>query len=221
MSAKRFNYWPVVFVAALGAALVASNQTPEMPGGGRAINSEAEFQDVKAKMEDLSLSRIEKLDAGKPLTPDDLKKLREASDLVDRMNAYAPIASGLFYLSGKIHFALNEDGIAVERFKQCVLLAPNEAAAKPANAQTIKLTAAEANYQLSLLLLLGRDSKGALDAANDAIGVVPNSPLYLTARASALNELRRTEEAKKDLQAALKLDPSNPRARMLLQFISK
>lgn len=223
MSARKYPQWlpPIAFVAVLGLALVFSNQAPKTPTGDTPIVSDAEYLEATAKMEELSRDRLRDLDAGKTLTPDDLAKLREASDLLDRMNRYVPTKSGLHFLSGKIHFALGEDQIATERFRQCVLVAPQEVALSPAAAQEIRLTAAEANYQLSLLLLVQRDIKGAYEAANEAVKTVPNSPNYLTARASALNELRRTAEAKRDLEAALKLDPNHARAKTLLRFISQ
>ena len=215
------NYWPVLFVAGLLLALVLSNRTAQMPGGGEAIQSQAEYVEAQAKMEELSKGPIHALDTGKELTADDLKKLREAGEIVDRMNRYAPLVSGLYYLSGKIHFALKEDALAEDAFRQCTLVAPNQATADPAVAAAIRETAAEAAYQLSLLLLVRRDVPGAYDAANQAVSAVPQSSNYLTARASALNELRRVDEAKKDLAAALKLDPKNARAKSLLSFISK
>lgn len=220
MSAKK-NYWPVLFVAGLLLALILSNRTPQMPGGGEAIQNDLDYQAAKAKMEALSLERIKAMDEGKPLSADDLKKLREAGEIVDRMNKFAPLVSGLYYLSGKIHFALKEDALAEAAFRQCTLIAPNQATADPGAASHIRETAAEAAYQLSLLLLVRRDVPGAYDAANQAVSAFPQSPNYLTARASALNELRRVDEAKKDLAMALELDPKNARAQSLLEFIRR
>lgn len=221
MSARKYPKWlpPVAFVGILGIALVFSNQAPELPGGGVAISSDAEYQDAKIKMEELTKGRLQALDAGKTLSPEDLKKLREASEILDRMNLYSPLKSGLHFLSGKIHLALGEDQIASERFRQCAFVATNEIAIEPQNTLPIKLTAAEASYQLSMLLLVQRDLPGAFKAADEAVKTVPQSPNYLVARGSALNELRRPAEAKRDLLAALKLDPNNSRAKGILRLL--
>ena len=222
MRTRKYPAWaaPVAFVAVLGAAMFLSNQTARLPNGEAPIASDQDYTEAMTKVEDLSQDRIKAYDAGRPLTPDDLKRLREAGVLTDRMAAYAPLMASLFFLSGKIHHVLGEDTVAEERFRQCTLGIDQQAKAQSSNAANLVATGAEANYQLSMLLLVRRDLKGALAAADTAVRTVPQSSYYLTARASALNELRRTAEAKKDLQQALALDPNNRRAAALLRLIS-
>ena len=211
----------MAFVVALAGVLAVSNRTAPLPQGGAAILSDSEYQSGVEKMQDLSESRIRASDAGEKLTADDKAKLREAGKLVDRLNTYAPLMASLFFVSGKIHHILGEDEVAERMFRQCVLGSPAQATAQAANAPTINATAAEAAYQLSLLLLARGDVKGALEQADYALGIVPQSSLYHTARGSALNELRRVPEATKELQQALALDPSNARAASLLKFIEE
>ena len=210
----------MAFVGALAVALLLSNQTAPLPQGGTAIASASEYQDAMSKMTDLSKSRLEAYDQGKALTADDKAKLREAGGIVDRMNAYLPLMATLRFVSGKIHHILGEDEVAEQMFRQCTFDYPAQANAQPADAAAIRATGAEAAYQLSLLLVNRRDFKGALEQADAAVKAVPQSSLYHTARASALNELRRTDEAKIELFMALRLDPSNKRAASLLKFLS-
>ena len=215
-----FRYWPLVAIGAIALTLFFSNQTAPYTDGGQAITNDAQYQAGLTKVQGLTQAQIVAYDKGQALTADDKAKLREAQGVIDRMNAFLPRIAGLYFLSGKIHHIFGEDQVAEERFLQCTLNAPTDAAANPADAVAIRATAAEAAYQLSLLLLARRDSKGALEQADAAVEAVPQSSLYHTARGSALNELRRTEEAKRELKIALTYDPSNARAASLLRFIS-
>jgi tetratricopeptide (TPR) repeat protein len=223
LSDRKYPKWlaPVAFVGFLALALLLSNQPAPAPQGGAMITNDAEYDAAKAKMEDLSLKTLQAYQAGQKLSEDDLKKLREAGEIVDKMILYSPVLTGLQFLSGKIHHVLGEDTIAADRFEQCTQVAANEIAQHPNEKTAIGQTAAECGYQLSQIQLLRGKIKEALAQADAAVKAVPNSPDYLTARASALNELRRTDEAKKDLAQALKLDPSNARARGLLRLISQ
>ncbi|RYG25403.1 hypothetical protein EON82_07235 [bacterium] len=223
MSAKKYPKWlpPVAFVGFLALALLLSNQPAPAPQGGTMITSDAEYDAAKRKMEDLSLPILQAHQTGKTLSADELKKLREAGEIVDKMILYSPVLTGLHFLSGKIHHILGEDTIAQDRFKQCTLVSANEITQHPDQKAPIEQTVAECNYQLSEIQLLRRQINEALASADAAAKAFPNSSEYLTARASALNELRRTEEAKKDLAQALKLDPSNSRARGLLRLLSR
>jgi tetratricopeptide (TPR) repeat protein len=218
---KPFRYWPLVFVGVLAVALLLSNGTARLPNGDEAIISAAQYDQVAKEVRELTLESIEKTEKGENLSENELSHLRKASRLIDRMNKFEPTLSTNHFLQGKIHLLLNEPTLAEDEFKQCVLLAPGNASARPTDAQAIQATAAEAHYQLSQLLLARNHKDLAFQAANEAVKIVPQSSNYWTARASALNELRKAAEAKKDLQTALKLDPNNARAKSLLSFISK
>ena len=205
----------------VAVALFFSNQTAPLPQGfGAAILTDDEYERDFNQMTDLSKDRLAAYDANRPLSPDDMAKLRQAGDLVDRLDAYRPLMASFYFLSGKIHHVLGEDDIAEERFRQCVLGIDRQMADQPQNAPLLRVTGAEAAYQLSLLLINRRDFKGALEQATLAVAADPQTSRYHTARGSALNELRRTDEAKQELKTALRLDPKNSRAAGLLRFIS-
>lgn len=221
MSAKKVPgwVWPVSFVAALSLALVLSNQPAKAPDGGDAILTPMQYDSADAKAQELSLEPLRLYDSGQPLKEADKAKLRDAVALYDRMNLFNPTTAPLYFLSGKIHHILGEDEIAEERFRQCILNANTDAAARPMQSEGIRLNAAEASYQLSLLLMQKGKIEEAYTAANDAIANAPESSNYLTARASAENELRRTKDAINDLKRAIQIDPNNERAKTLLKFI--
>lgn len=200
--------------------MLLSNRTAPLPQGGQAITGDAEYQATLTKVQDLTEPRIKAYDAGQPLTSDDKAKLREAGGLVNRMAAYNPTYSLLFFVGGKIHHILGEDDVAEQNFRQCTFNAPDNITRDPQHADAIRLTAAEAAYQLSLLMMARGDVKEGFEEADAAVKAVPQSSDYHTARASALNELRRTDEARKELATALKLNPNNTRAKSLLGFIS-
>jgi tetratricopeptide (TPR) repeat protein len=210
----------VAFVAALALFLLLSNQPAKLVGGGDAITTENQYEAARIEMEKLSLDHIKTFDAGAKLTTAEMAEVRKAGDIIDRMTKFAPLASGLFYLSGKIHHVLGEDQLAEDRYLQCTLVVPNDAAGHPDKAAEIKQEGAECSYQLSELLLLRREKEGAFAAADAAVKVTRNE-VYLTARGSALNELGRVEEAKKDLREALKINPGYARAKGLLGFIER
>lgn len=218
---KPFRYWPIVAIVVLLAVLLLSNQQAKLPTGETAITTGAEYQDARAKFDELAVPMIQRFEAGEELGPEDLKKVRRGGELLDSMTAFIPANSGNYFLAGKVHTILGEPSIAIEKYRQCILVAPNDAALRPADASIIKSSAARASYEVSLLLLLQGDKKGALEAANAAVEQFPNQAEFFVARASALNELRRVAEAKRDLQAALQIDPNNARAQTLLRFISK
>lgn len=201
-------------------ALILSNQTAPLPNGTAMIASNSEFATVEAKVQELTLGPIQAYDAGQKPSPADLKNLRAASDMVDRMTAFQPLASNFFFLSGKIHQILGEPQLAERGFRQCLLLYPADAESRPTERVQIVQTGAEAAYRLSLLLFSHGQIKDALQSADAAVKAFPNAPNYLVARAAALNELRRVDAAKKDLMQALALDPKNANAAALLRFIS-
>lgn len=217
---KPFRYWPLLAVATLAVVMILSNRVAPLPQGGAAITSDSEYQATMTKMQDLSKERIEAYDAGQTLSTEDKAKLREAGTLVTRMAAYAPAVSVLYFVGGKIHHILGEDSVAEERFQQCVFNAPENARRDPTHAAYIQQTAAESAYQLSLLMMARGDVKDAAAEAAEAVKAVPQSSNYHTALGSALNELRKTDEAKKELARALELDPTNSRAASLLRFLS-
>jgi tetratricopeptide (TPR) repeat protein len=211
-----------VAVAVLGAGIFFSAQSPSLPNGaGTAIVDASTYEAARARMSELALERMKAFDAGRPLSADDLAKVREASSILDRMVQFMPNVSGNYFFSAKAHRILGENAVAIERYRQCVFVAPNDAALRPQEAPLIKGAAAQANYELSGLLLQQNDRQGAFDAANDAVVAYPDTPDFLVARASALNELRRLPEAKRDLERALKVDPNHAAAQRLLRFVSK
>ncbi|GEM_PF-5805638 len=209
-------------VAVLAIAIFLSAQSPSLPNGaGAAIVDGPSFEAAREKMSGLALDRIRAYDGGAQPSPEDLKKLREGSDILDRMIQFAPAISANYFLSGKLHSILGETSIAIERYRQCAFTSVNEALLRPQDASAIKGAAAQANCELSILLLGQNDKQGAFEAADEAVQGYPDTPDFLIARASALNELRRVPEAKKDLEHALKIDPNNTKAKSLLRFISK
>ena len=205
----------------LALLLLLSNQPAPSPLGGTAITNDADYHAAELKGQDLSEAALKKYDAGETLDAKDTAKLRQAVELYDKMAMYTPAISPLFFASGKIHHILGEDAIAEERFRQAMLTFYNDAAARPQYAVGIRRTGAEASYQLALLLVQQPNKKAALEAADVAVHYVPESSAYHTIRGSILNEMRRPAEARKELNEAIRLDPTNQRATGLLKFISE
>ena len=222
MSAKTPDWLPpVAFVAILAVALKISNQPPLSPLGGTAISSDDEYHAAETKADAMSKDLAAKYDRGGTPTEAERAKLREAVTLYDKMSAFTPAISPLFFASAKIHHILGEDDIAEEKYRQCMLTFYNDAAARPQFAKGIRITGAEASYRLATMLVKEPNKQSAFEASDVAICYIKTSSAYYNVRAEALIGLGNVKAARADLEEAIRLVPSNPEPRRLLETLSK
>ena len=211
----------MAFVAILAAALKVSNQTPRSPLGGKAISNDQEYRSAELRADALTKELVPKYDRGGTPTESERVTLRKAVTLYDKMSAFTPAISPLFFASGKIHHILGEDDIAEEKYRQCMLTFYNDAATRPQFAKGIRLTGAEASYRLATMLVKGVNKQAAFEASDVAVYYMKESSAYYTVRAEALIGLGNVKAARADLQEAIRLLPSNPEPRRLLESLPK
>jgi len=215
---------PILVVVGAAAVVYLSNRPAISPDGQPVIMSVDQYQQVRQQVETLSKGPLLKVEAGQELSAENRASLQKSVGLVESLNGFQPNASATHVLAAKIYQALGNNVAAEERIRQAIFNGEEEI--KMANTQGDKIRAqqlgpavVEAHYMHSQLLLTQNDYEGALHQANHAVSSAPNSPDYLVARAAALIQLKRPEEALKDVNAALALDKTHKRGLQLLKLL--
>jgi tetratricopeptide (TPR) repeat protein len=173
-----------------------------------------EMPETAVQAQKLSQTALEKFSRDEPLTEDDLKNLREAGALLQGIINYEPGVVHPYVGAGLIYRALGAGDKAETLFTRAVnngrILADEQS----------KLSVAEAHYNLALIQIERRNYSQAVEEANQAIEAVPNSPNYLSARASAYIQLKKKREAMRDIRTALQLDPNHKRSLGLKKLLT-
>lgn len=177
------------------------------------IGQGGDYNKVLAEAESLSKVGLQKIANDEELTARDRKDLTAAAAQFQGLVAFEPTKFAPYLALGMIYRGLGNLEEAERMLKQCVNNIPKST--DPAIIQT----AAETKSQLSKALLAQGKSEDALTEANLAVETDRQNPSYLVTRASALIELKRMEEAKADLEEALRMDPSLTRASGMLKLI--
>ncbi len=199
----------------MAALLVALSNRSVITGTGvPVLNDGTQYNDALKKSQELSLDRIHRYDAGESMTPEDKVPLMQAVKLTDGLSLVNPTEFGPYYLSGRLYVMLDDYERADERLKQCVINGKN------LTSQEAQLTLVDAHYLRSIALVGLKQYKAAFEEANAAATIHPDSPNYLAGRASVYIQMNKIPQAKKDLAAAIKLDPNHIRANQLLKLIS-
>ncbi len=186
-----------------------SNDPTDVP----VIGHGGEYNIALSKAEELSKGPLAKLANDEELTEADKQSLIGASAQFQGIIDYRPTAFAPHLANGMIYRALGNLEKAEQHLKQCIVNIP-------ATEDTVILdTSAEAHYQLSRVYFDQEKYEDALAEASSAVQTTPENPSYLTARASALAQLDQLSEAKKDLNAALALDPKHKRANGLKKLL--
>lgn len=179
------------------------------------IGSGSEYQQVLKEAAEASQKPLEKMARDEALTPDDRTQLSTAASLFEGIVAYQPQGFAPYLALGMIYRGLNDS----ERAERSLRQALNNLPGNPS--PEIKQTVAEVHYQLSRVLFDKKDYDGAIAEASTAEQSNPENADYPTAKAAALLQANRVSDAKKALEAALKLDPQNKRAQTLMKLVTK
>lgn len=216
VSAETLRKWggPVAVILGGVLLLALSNRSVTSRTGAPILTDGTRYNEALKKSEDLTLDRIHRFDAGESMTPEDKIPLMEAVKLTDGLSLVNPTEFAPYYLSGRLYVMLDDYENADERLHQCLLNGKN------LTGKEAQLTLVDAHYLRSIALVGLKQYAAAFDEANRAVVSIPNSPSYLVARGSALLQLSRIPEAKKDIEAALKLDPTHVRALQLQKLLN-
>lgn len=183
------------------------------PSAGPVYTSDSEYYDKLNEVEKLSKPIYEKADRNEPLTEDDKIKLKDALVIFKALHEFRPTAFTLPFALGKGHQILGDDETALQYFRQ------TEAQLIGSPGDLERATLAEARYlSVDSLIRLG-ETEAALEAARLAVDFNSRSANYYAALASAQLQMKRRSEAKKSLEAALRIDPHNARAIRLGQLL--
>ncbi len=165
-----------------------------------------------AQVEKLSRPVFEKSDSGVILEDSDNKVLKESIRLFKGLTAFKPDAPTLYLGLGKAHQLLGENKNALENFAMAARGLGNT------SDLTKKQTLAEVQYLSAISFERQKQYPEAKMVAEKATELVPQSSNYWTALASAEMQLEELAACEKHLEKALKLDPTNKRARYLLRM---
>ena len=201
-------------IVALGLAVVLSNRPPTTPEGQLVATNADSYNQMLEKANQMVKEPLQKDRLQEPLTDEDNKNLKEAVQIIDSLSRYHSTSVITFLFAGKIYRMLGDTSVAQARFEQSIANAGNDLSAEGV------ASVLEAKFELSQLLLLQGKSAEAFKLADEVVKAQPNSAAYLTARASAETEIKKTAEAMKDVDAALKLDPDFRRAVQLKKLLS-
>lgn len=204
----------VVFAGALIISGLAGNTDPN---GRPLLKSGDEYNALLAQANDILKMGIEKTEGGQPLTPDDLKKIREGVKMYDSLTLFNPVKMGPFFASGRLHLMLGENEAAARQFRQAIDDATQENNDPP---DKVKLLTADSEFYLATAYENMNDFTDALPPINDAIQQFQDRGNYRYARARAYIQMKKIPEAIEDLKIAVAVDPNDKRSASLLKFVS-
>ncbi len=211
------NPWlvPVAIVVLLSLIVWTIVGRSSDPSVGPVITSSSQANEVAQEAESLSLPRLRDLQDGEELTDSDKKNFRRSAALFDSLSDYRPGDIRPYVGAAKLYQALHNDDAAIKRLQRGL------ASMAPVTAPELTDTAIEAHYLLSESLFNKRDYPRALKEIDIAVKLYPNSPIYLSQRASTYIQMtpHRYPEATHDLLQALTIDPKHQRSLGLLKLI--
>lgn len=205
---------------AIAAALLAVLVT--FRGGGKVEDAADEVPVYRTQSEanrgfadaaEQSIQPLKDFFAGDKLGKPQVAALGHARRFLKGVVAFDPNSFATFVAVGRISLALEDYPEAERYLREAVRLAPN-----PPTGDW-KQIEAETHYLLSRTLYQTRAYAAAIDEADLAITLAPDNPDNLVARASALLQVGKVDEAKKDLESALILNPEVPGGQALSKLI--
>jgi tetratricopeptide (TPR) repeat protein len=196
-------------VGGFAVLLALSSRQPTTPEGFAVLDNVPEFHDEMARANAMTQQIFEKVDNGGTPSPAERQTLLEAAKVIDSANRFDPSVVSSYLGSGKAYLFSGDDERAEERLRQAD---ENLRGNKSAEATS---AAPEIHLRLSQLdLRLGRDRE-ALAEADEANRLAPNTPLMMVGLAEAQVKNNLIEEAAKNLQVALSINPDFVPARKL------
>lgn len=177
------------------------------------IGHAGDYQPVLEKAEKLSSAGLAKFANDEELTEAEKQSLIKATAQFEALARFQPSQFAPRLANGMIYRALGDLDLAENNLRQCLANIP--ATDNPA----VRETSAETHYQLARVLFDKEKYEDSLAEASTAIQGIPTNPNYLVARASAYAKLSKIDDAKKDLETALKLDPEHKRGTGLAKLL--
>lgn len=214
---KRIPVGAWVAIAAAALALMLTFR-----GGGKVEDAADEVPVYRTQSEanrgfaeaaELSIQPLKDFFAGDKLGEPQVAALHQARRLLKGVVAYDPKYFATFVAVGRISVALEDYPEAERYLREAVRLAPD-----PPTGDW-KQIEAETHYLLSRTLYQTKSFAAAIDEADLAITLAPDNPDNFVARASALLQVGKVDEAKEALDRALALNPQVPGGEALRKLI--
>lgn len=195
-------------VAILALALVGCGQRG-------AVQGREDYETTLERARSLAVEPLKAFEDGR--TPDEAagRDLREARRLFTSLIEFAPGRFSLYVGAAQIDAALDDRVGAVRMARQALANAPERPDA-PANALV-----GEARYLLALVAFREGQFRDAEQQAALAIGLSPQSPKFRTMRASALIQLGERDDARREIDEALRATPTYPPALRLDRLLDE
>ncbi len=177
------------------------------------LGNAGDYQLALEKAQKLSEKPLAKVAEDQELTETEKKDLIKAAAQFQALADFDPKQFAPHLAKGMIYRALGDLEMAERNLQVCLANIP------ATNNPAILETSAETHYQLSRVLYDAGQYENAVAEASTALEGNPQNPNYLIARASGLAKIDKVQEAKKDIEAALKLDPEHKRANGLKKLL--
>ena len=162
----------------------------------------------------LSIDPLEDFFADKKLSEKQERDLQNAERLITGVIAFDPDQFNAYVAVGRIEFALADYDQAELALREAVRTMPDNPKGD------LALIVAETHYLLSRTLFEKRLYAAAIDEAEIALALAPGNVDNLTARAAALIQVGKSDQAAKDLAEALDRQPYHPRANRLQKLLA-
>lgn len=203
---SRTSILSLILFAALGCSGPDENAIP-------VFTSNEEFNAALREAVDLSKLPLERFDQGVAMEAQDKSDLIKSAKIYNGLIAYSPTSFALYLGAAKVDLALGDPQRAKQRLEQSLRIIPQSGGAD------VQRSVAEIHYQLGSIALNEKDFKLALARAQAALDTAPKDPNYWVLKGSAEVQLRQLSDARKSLEKALEIDPSNHRGLLLKRLI--
>jgi len=179
------------------------------------IKSNQEYSEILSDARELSEKHIVAFREG--IEPDDkaVKDLRRARQLFQSLLEYSPTIPAPVFGAAEVDYVLGDHDSAIRNYRQSINLEPLNADPDE------KSLVAEAYAQISRIYLLRNAYEQAEIEAAAAVEIRPKDPHYLVDLASAKFQRGEVSGAAKLCLEAVRIDPENSRAVLLLKLIQE
>ncbi len=199
-----------------------------MPNGMPVIESDTQYSDALEHVSQITSTPVGKFNQWIDLDQADKDTARQGAEIFDTMDAYRPDMAAGYFEAGLLYYIAGDSDTALNRLNQSLEDAPLPGNLKmEGDKLKVEAIVADCHHMISMILFDRHDYKTAADEASLAIQHMSTHPSsfvaaanYFVARARAEVQLNQNPAAKKDLAAALKLDPTNAMALRVSKFLS-
>lgn len=175
-------------------------------GQGSSIGSDQEYMATLRQTQDLTLGRLSAFESGATLSAQDRAELEEGLKLFRKLIDYAPTLLGPQVGAGRICRAIGDNDRARRYFEQALLLQQED---RSAEAEELR---ASVFANLGELDLIENKFEQGEKLMMEARKRFPKDAQVVVVLASIHVQMKKLDLAKRELQEARKLDPTNSRA---------